>query len=68
LWGQQQETGVSLPWFKQFTAGQGFQSFVVLAQNAGTTGSISCEIDIDGKVISQQTSTGQYAIVTCTGT
>ena len=64
--GQQQDTQVSLPWSKEFTAGTGFQAFVVTAQNAGS-GSISCDIAVDGKIISQQTSNGQYAVVTCSG-
>jgi hypothetical protein len=58
---------VSLPWSKQFTAGSGFQSFVVTAQNGGG-GSISCSITADGKTISSQTSTGEYAVVTCSAT
>lgn len=64
--GQQQETNVGLPWSKEFTADQGFQTFVVNAQNSGT-GSISCTITVDGKVINQQTSNGQYAVVMCSG-
>jgi len=65
--GQQQDTEASLPWSRIFTTGSGFQSFVVLAQNSGS-GYISCKITVDGKVIASQTSTGQYATVTCTGT
>jgi hypothetical protein len=64
--GQEQDTKVTLPWSKEFTAGQGFQAFVVNAQNAGT-GSISCRILIDGKVITEKTSNGQYAVVMCSG-
>jgi hypothetical protein len=39
--GEQQDTYVALPWSKEFTADQGFQTFVVNAQNSGS-GSISC--------------------------
>ena len=64
--GQEQDTKVTLPWSKEFTAGQGFQVFVVNAQNAGT-GSISCRILVDGTVITEKTSNGQYAVVLCSG-
>lgn len=62
--GEQQETKVTLPWSKEFTADQGFQVFVVNAQNTGS-GSITCTILVDGNVISQHTSNGQYAVVVC---
>jgi hypothetical protein len=65
--GEQQETNVALPWSKDFTADDKFQALVVNAQNAGG-GSISCTITVDGKVISQHTSNGQYAVVMCSGT
>jgi hypothetical protein len=65
--GEQQETSVTLPSSKEFTADQSFQAFVVTAQNAGT-GSITCEILIDGRVVNQHTSNGQYAVVVCSGT
>ena len=35
------------------------------ASPAGTT--ITCRITVDGEVIAEQTSTGEYAIVTCSG-
>lgn len=41
-------------------------SLVGQAGQNGTT--ISCKITVDGKVIAQQTSTGAYAVVTCSGT
>lgn len=41
-------------------------SLVGQAGPSGTT--ISCKITVDGKVIAQQTSTGAYAVVTCSGT
>jgi hypothetical protein len=64
--GEQQETNVTLPWSKEFTADGKFQAFVVNAQNAAA-GSISCKITVDGQVINQQTSNGQYAVVMCSG-
>jgi Mycobacterium membrane protein len=62
--GERQETKVTLPWSKEFTAAEGFQAFVVNAQNSGP-GSITCKILVDGKVVNQQTSNGQYALVVC---
>ncbi len=62
--GEQQDTKVTLPWSKEFTVGEGFQPLVVNAQNAGS-GSISCRILIDGKVVNEHTSDGQYAVVMC---
>jgi len=64
--GEQQDTNVALPWSKEFTADDKFQAFVVNAQNAGA-GSISCTITVDGRVINQQTSNGQSAVVMCSG-
>jgi hypothetical protein len=64
--GQQQDIKVALPWSKEFTIGQGFQPLVVNAQNAGA-GSINCRILVDGRVISDHTSNGQYAVVMCSG-
>jgi hypothetical protein len=40
--GEEQLTSVALPWSKEFTADQGFQTFVVNAQNAGS-GSITLQ-------------------------
>jgi Mycobacterium membrane protein len=57
---------VTLPWSKEFTVGQGFQPLVVNAQNA-ESGSISCRILIDGKVVNEHTSNGQYAVLMCSG-
>jgi methyl coenzyme M reductase beta subunit len=64
--GEQQETKARLPWSKEFTTDGKFQAFVVNAQNAGD-GSISCSIAVDGHTISFHTSSGQYAVVMCTG-
>jgi Mycobacterium membrane protein len=62
--GERQETKVTLPWSKEFTADEGFQAFVVNAQNSGP-GSITCKILVDGKVVNQQTSNEKYALVVC---
>lgn len=39
----------------------------VSAQNNGETGNVVCSITVDGKVISQNTASGAYAIATCKG-
>lgn len=44
-------------------------SFVsIMAQNKNGSGRITCRIKVDGKVISQNTSSGSYAIAQCSGT
>jgi hypothetical protein len=65
--GTQQETHVALPWSKTFTTGGGIQPLVVTAQNPGA-GVISCQISVDGTVVSEHTSSGQYAVVVCSAT
>jgi hypothetical protein len=62
--GEEQDAQAALPWSKDFTAKEGFEAFVVTAQNGGS-GSISCKIIADGKVLTEKTSNGQYAVVTC---
>lgn len=39
----------------------------ILARNKEAGGSITCRIEVDGKVIDEATSSGSYAIVTCRG-
>jgi len=44
-------------------------SFVYIsAQNKESYGSVTCRIKVDGAVISENTSSGAYAIATCKGT
>ena len=64
--GQRQDAKATLPWSYEFIEGSGFQALVVNAQNPGT-GWISCKILVDGSVLSEQTSHGQYATVMCNG-
>lgn len=65
--GQQQVNGTALPWtFAQdVVARRSGASVFVSAQNAGASGSISCEIDMDGKTVASNTSSGAYAVVSC---
>ena len=70
--GQQQDNGVKPPWSKTITAKDSFvKSFVLngamvpmlTGGKEGTT--ITCRITVNGKKVAEQTSTGQYASVTC---
>jgi len=56
---------VQLPWRTEFDASQGFIP-TITAQNAGN-GAISCRITVDGAVVSDVTSDGEYGVATCTG-
>lgn len=60
-----QENGAALPWTKDLTipAG-GFRILSLSAQNSGG-GEISCSISVGGQVVDTATSSGDYAIVTC---
>jgi hypothetical protein len=71
--GQQQDNNVKSPWTKTITAKDSFAKSFVLSgvMNPVTTGGkdgtkITCRITVDGKKVAEQTSTGQYASVTCT--
>ncbi|HEY0373416.1 MAG TPA: DUF308 domain-containing protein [Amnibacterium sp.] len=68
--GQEQVTNESLPWKKVVSIKDDslFQTsvFSLVAQNSGS-GKITCEIQAGGKVISKHTSSGQYSVVTCSG-
>lgn len=61
---QSQVGDASIPWSVTLPISGSFNAFVLLAQ-AGDGNSISCAITINGQIVDQQTSTGQYTIVTC---
>ncbi|TFV62302.1 UNVERIFIED_ORG: hypothetical protein E4P37_17495 [Bacillus sp. AZ43] len=71
--GQAQDNNVAPPWSKTLQVEDSFiQSFTLTGQMSpvfdgsspdGTT--ITCRITVDGEVVAEQTSTGQYAIVSC---
>jgi len=61
--GMEQRT-VDLPWKRTFKA-QEHQIIGVVAQNESDSGSIKCEILVNGKVTKTATSTGAYSLVTC---
>lgn len=58
-----QDTEAATPWHKVVRG----STLGVTAQNSGG-GSITCKVfDSSGNLVSHQTSTGEYAIVSCTG-
>lgn len=61
--GQEQDNGADLPWKKKFKA-KGGEFLSVSAQNSGS-GTITCEITVDGKVVKRARSKGSYAVVSC---
>lgn len=70
--GQEQATDAALPFSKVIEIEEDgmFETsiFSLTAQAAEGATTISCKITVDGQVISEQTSTGQYAVVSCSGT
>ena len=62
---QSQDNGAKVPWKKSLSSGEAMVIATVVAQNKGS-GSISCKITVDGKVVKENTSKGEYAVVTCT--
>lgn len=61
---QSQENGAALPWKKEVTSSADVLITVLLAQSKGT-GEISCKITVDGKVVKENKSSGEFAVVTC---
>ncbi|HET9876426.1 MAG TPA: MmpS family transport accessory protein [Mycobacterium sp.] len=66
--GQQHATNVALPWSMQFTDWATSQTtsaaHVVSAQGTGP-GSLTCTIEVDGKVVSRNTAAGDPPRVVC---
>ena len=63
-----QENGVALPWTKTVDLGSGIlggDGASLQAQGDGSADSITCRVVRDGEVVSENTSTGQFAVVTC---
>ncbi len=63
--GVSQET-VDVPWTRQFTIKSGTHLYLA-AQNEGKTGSLTARIEADGKLVTQSTSSGAYAIADAHG-
>jgi hypothetical protein len=68
---QQQDNAVAAPWSKEIAiqdAGLFTSSiFSLVAQAGDGATTITCKITADGKVIQEATSTGPYAVATCSG-
>ncbi|MDA3646699.1 DUF4190 domain-containing protein [Saccharopolyspora indica] len=63
----EQQQNAKLPFSKEIALPrEAFQIFSVSAQNAGS-GTITCRITVDGKVIKEASSNGQYSVVMCNG-
>lgn len=62
--GIAQENGGPLPWRKEVQMSGSFKVATLTAQNAGK-GDITCRITVDGKVVKELTSSGEYAVATC---
>lgn len=65
--GQEQENGAAVPWKKAIKT-HGVDTATISAQNQAASGTITCEITVDGKLVKRSTSSGGYAIATCTAT
>jgi hypothetical protein len=71
--GQEQSNNVAPPFTKTYQVEDSFlQSFTMTAStdpvfdgSAQANHSITCRITVDGEVVAEQTSTGQFAMVTC---
>lgn len=61
---QSQELDSALPWKKESTTSDTTVITVLLAQSKGA-GEIACKITIDGKVVKENKSSGEFAVVTC---
>jgi Mycobacterium membrane protein len=64
--GSSQADGSALPWTKTVT-GKGLITIFSVDAQLQTGSTVSCKITVDGKVVSSHTSTGQYAVVSCSG-
>lgn len=61
---QSQDNEAKLPWKKELSSAEALTIVSVVAQNSGS-GEISCKITVDGKVVKENKSKGEYAVVTC---
>ena len=60
-----QEANIGLPWRKETTLERGVAIGTLSAQNTGS-GSITCQSTVDGHVVRQTKSSGQFSVVSCT--
>ncbi|GAA1295220.1 hypothetical protein Psi02_61200 [Planotetraspora silvatica] len=65
--GAEQTSNATLPQGISYEMSSGDFTYVQL-QNCGESGEVTCQIYVDGDVISENTSSGPHSIVTCEGT
>lgn len=65
--GSEQRT-VRLPWQMTFGPEESEQFLYISAQNEGDSGTITCEILVNGHRVKRSTSSGAYVIATCDAT
>jgi hypothetical protein len=61
---QSQELDSALPWKKETSSTDTTLIAVLVAQSKGD-GEITCKVSVDGKVVKENKSSGQFAVVTC---
>jgi hypothetical protein len=61
---QSQDNGAKLPWKKE-TSSKDSVIITVLTAQAKDGKEITCKVTVDGKVVSENKSSGEFAIVTC---
>jgi hypothetical protein len=64
--GIEQKEAAPVPWQQSFNARRG-QFVSISAQNEGRSGSVTCEILVDGVSVKKSTSEGAYRIASCSG-
>ena len=67
---QEQQDSANLPFRKELKFDEqvdGLAPLSLTAQNSSRGGAITCRITVDGKVVTESTSNGQYTVVTCRG-
>ena len=66
----QQSTGQALPFEQEYVVSTGgaatYNSYTITATNGAAEGDVTCRIILDGKVLTEQTSTGPYSTASCT--
>ena len=62
----EQKDGVELPWRKMMSVEDGAFLYIS-AQNEQDSGSVVCEILVDGVKMEEASSSGAYVIATCSG-
>jgi hypothetical protein len=72
--GQSQGTNLAVPLTTENGKTRGIRGdfpegsvVYISAQNMGDSGDITCRITVDGRVLSENTASGGYAIATCEG-